>query len=112
MVQQTPDPQATAARLRNCLSRIDQAPIFTIHGYCHRVLRDLALDSGQPLKHELITDSRPMRERGIEDFWRRHFHAKPVSYIGWARQHWNHPHQLLDELEGPRGAIVTPAVAP
>ncbi len=100
LVQQTPDPQATAARLRNCLSRIDQAPIFTIHGYCHRVLRDLALDSGQPLKHELITDSRPMRERGIEDFWRRHFHAKPVSYIGWARQHWNHPHQLLDELEG------------
>src|SRR5690606_28449416 len=38
---------ALARRLRVAADSIDQAAVFTIHGFCARVLREHALESGQ-----------------------------------------------------------------
>jgi exodeoxyribonuclease V beta subunit len=38
------------------LDTFDQAPIFTIHGFCRRVLTEYALEQGQELHRELVHD--------------------------------------------------------
>ncbi|MGZ8935813.1 MAG: UvrD-helicase domain-containing protein, partial [Methylobacter sp.] len=40
------EPQLVKQRLDSALCSIDQAGIFTIHGFCQRVLREHALESG------------------------------------------------------------------
>lgn len=41
-------------RLDHALFSFDRAPIFTIHGFCHRVLGELAFDSGQLFDQTLV----------------------------------------------------------
>ncbi len=42
--------------LRIALDQFDQAPIFTIHAFCQRVLQDYALEQGIDFQHELVND--------------------------------------------------------
>src|SRR5690606_9793644 len=64
---------ALRTRLRRAAPEIDPAAIFTIHGFCARVLREHALESGQgfdPL--ELLANDRVLREEVAADVWRAH----------------------------------------
>lgn len=39
------------------LDGFDQAPIFTIHGFCHRLLREYALEQGLDFRGTLVSDT-------------------------------------------------------
>src|ERR1700737_4516376 len=43
-------------RLQAALDSLDQAPIFTIHSFCQRLLAEYALEQGQDLRRELVKD--------------------------------------------------------
>ena len=45
-------------RLEAALFSFDRATIFTIHGWCRRVLRDLAFDGGQPFEQTRVDGDR------------------------------------------------------
>lgn len=45
-------------RLEDALFAFDRAPIYTIHGFCHRVLSDMAFESGQLFELEIIDSHR------------------------------------------------------
>jgi exodeoxyribonuclease V beta subunit len=45
------------ARLERALASLDEAPVFTIHGFCQRTLADHAFDSGASFDSDLATDS-------------------------------------------------------
>ena len=47
------EPELILQRLNNALLDIDQAGIFTIHGFCQRILAEHALESGQLFDSEL-----------------------------------------------------------
>ena len=47
------------------LQEVDEAPISTIHGFCHRVLQEAALESGVPFEAHLIADARPLRDECV-----------------------------------------------
>ncbi|MFN8640831.1 MAG: UvrD-helicase domain-containing protein [Candidatus Binatia bacterium] len=49
---------ADARRLRQALDGFDEAAIFTIHGFCQRMLRELAFESGATFDAELVGDRR------------------------------------------------------
>ena len=57
----------TFARLEQALSNFDEAPIFTIHGFCQRQLRDRAFESGALFDTELITDPSALLQEIAED---------------------------------------------
>ncbi|WP_149195617.1 UvrD-helicase domain-containing protein [Luteimonas suaedae] len=60
-------------RLRTAADEIDLAAIFTIHGFCARVLREHALEAGQGFDApELMTDDTALREAIAADLWRSH----------------------------------------
>jgi exodeoxyribonuclease V beta subunit len=45
-----------APALKNALDHFDQAPIFTIHGFCQRLLQEYALEQGQDFSASLVDD--------------------------------------------------------
>ncbi len=100
LLAQRDDHTACAERLREMLTRVDEAPIHTIHGFCHRALRENAFDSGAPFRAELVTDETHLQEAIVEDFWRRRFYARPEPYARWVRSRWRTPRDLLGELRG------------
>ena len=66
-------PAALRRRLRQAAMDIDLAAIFTIHGFCARVLREHALESGQGFDPpELLGNDRGLREELAADLWRAH----------------------------------------
>ena len=64
---------ALRRRLRRAVDDIDLAAVFTIHGFCARVLREHALESGQGFDPpELLANDRDLREEVATDLWRAH----------------------------------------
>lgn len=63
------------------LEEVDEAPISTIHGFCHRVLQEAALESGVAFEAELIADARPLRDETIDDFHSKDLAAQSVSDV-------------------------------
>ncbi|KLI99316.1 exodeoxyribonuclease V subunit beta [Luteimonas sp. FCS-9] len=62
---------ALQRRLQQAADEIDLAAIFTIHGFCARVLREHALESGQSFAApELLANDRALREELAADLWR------------------------------------------
>ena len=65
------DRDLAVARLEQALLDMDRASIFTIHGFCQRVLREQALDSGLLFDAHLLADTRLVVQEVVEDYWRR-----------------------------------------
>jgi len=64
--------------VRAALRDFDEASIFTIHGFCKRMLQEHSFESGSLFNTELVTDERSLREQVASDFWRKSFyHAYP-----------------------------------
>jgi len=79
-----------ASRLRRAVEDADLASIFTIHGFCARVLREHALESGQPLiQQELVTNPKDLYAELAADLWRtyssQHEYSKVLSGL-WKDQ--------------------------
>jgi len=49
---------------------MDEAAIFTIHGFCQRMLKQHAFESGVAFNLEFILDERDILLETIKDFWR------------------------------------------
>ncbi len=72
------DPDAIK-RLTLALRGFDEAAIFTIHGFCQRVLSDAAFESAQAFSCEFIHSETELLRAVVEDFWRKQFyHASPL----------------------------------
>ncbi len=66
-------------RLRLSINCFDLAPIFTIHGFCQRALKDRAFESGSLFDAEVLSDQSTLMREVADDFWRRTFyHAGPL----------------------------------
>ena len=62
-------------RLDDALADIDLTEIFTIHGFCQRMLQEHALESGQFFETELLQDTSPLLTGVIEDYWRNRVYS-------------------------------------
>jgi exodeoxyribonuclease V beta subunit len=87
LVKLCPDPAArreASERLRAALRDFDEAAIFTIHGFCRRMLHEHAFESGALFDTELVTDQRRLKDEIIQDFWRTHFYEALPELVGYA----------------------------
>lgn len=80
-------------RIQDALVDFDQAAIFTIHGFCQRVLHHFAFETGHPFDAELVQDAQPLAQETADDFWRRNVSRAPVELACF----------VSDQLKGPRG---------
>ena len=83
-----------AARLDLACREFDQAAIYTIHGFCQRVLKDRAFESGQLFDLELVTDATPLLREVCDDFWRQRFYEASALRVSAALAHGLNPDSL------------------
>jgi exodeoxyribonuclease V beta subunit len=86
-------------RLRLALQTFDEAAIHTIHGFCQRVLKDRAFESGGLFDAELITDQSAILNEIVDDFWRSHFYTANPFLIAAATTHKLSPTILRRDLD-------------
>jgi exodeoxyribonuclease V beta subunit len=65
-------------RLLLAILDFDMASIYTIHGFCSRMLNDCSFESAIPFNTELVTDQTELIAGIIDDFWRKEFYQQPA----------------------------------
>ncbi len=70
--------------LRAALRNFDEAPIYTIHGFCQRALHENAFESMSLFDTELVPDERALSEEIVRDFWRMHFYEAPKEFTSYS----------------------------
>ncbi|SFN09370.1 DNA helicase/exodeoxyribonuclease V, beta subunit [Izhakiella capsodis] len=78
--------------------QMDEAAIFTIHGFCQRMLNLNAFESGMPFEQTLLEDEQQLRRQATADFWRRHCYSLPLPVARAMTKLWRGPEQLLTTL--------------
>ena len=63
------DPDTALPRLRQALVDFDLAPISTIHGFCNRMLKHHAFESGAAFDAELVADVFSRSDTVVTDFY-------------------------------------------
>lgn len=90
-------PDQLARRLRIAAEETDLAAIFTIHGFCARVLREHALETGQGFDAiELLGNARELYAEVAADLWR--VHAAGAIDADALTRLWNGPDALAADL--------------
>ena len=77
------DPEAAVRRLEAALEDIDRANVHTIHGFCQRVLSDLAFDGGFPFAFEVSGHDGELVAGAARDFWRRCMYPASRTLAGY-----------------------------
>ena len=93
-----PDHQTAVPILLQAERQMDEAAIFTIHGFCQRMLTQNAFESGSRFQNELLTDESQLKLQVVSDYWRRNFYPMSASLTAKVSQLWSSPQALLHEI--------------
>jgi exodeoxyribonuclease V beta subunit len=87
LLKKYPDSQDRKRIVRDLgiiLANFDETAIYTIHGFCQRILSDNAFASGELFEVEFIENQRRLEQEFIDDFWRRHFYKNHPVIVQYA----------------------------
>ncbi|MDR0217359.1 MAG: exodeoxyribonuclease V subunit beta [Enterobacteriaceae bacterium] len=99
LLNEIPDRQSAATWLLAAERQMDEAAIYTIHGFCQRMLVHNAFESGVLFEQTMIQDQEPLYRQGCADFWRRHCYPLSLSMATVIDQEWSGPEALLAEVK-------------
>ena len=57
-------------KLKTAIDHFDEASVFTIHGFCSRLLSEYSLQFGVSPNFELLTDHSELLQDCVDDYWR------------------------------------------
>jgi exodeoxyribonuclease V beta subunit len=104
------------SRLQEALRSFDEAAIFTIHGFCQRVLRRHAFESGVAFEAELSADRALLLEEVVCDFWARELSTASAAFVRALEHHDFTPASLTELVQratsNPELVIVPEGSAP
>lgn len=98
--QDHPDSDALG-RLEHALESMDEAAIFTIHGFCQRALDDRPMAAGQAFALELAADDKAIMREVVYDYWRNFIASDRCSLelAHYLHSKTTHPGKFLQLLE-------------
>ena len=82
----SPENKKKMSLLQNALINFDEAAIFTIHGFCFRILKEQAYESSSLFDTELITNQDHLLQETVDDFWRNNFYTASPAFAEYAMQ--------------------------
>src|SRR5258708_25357475 len=97
IIKKATDRKQFERKLKLALQSFDEAPIFTIHSFCGRILADRAFESGVLFETELVTDQSRFVHEVADDFWRAHFYSDDSIMAGLVRERLT-PARLVELL--------------
>ncbi|OOF87470.1 exodeoxyribonuclease V subunit beta [Rodentibacter ratti] len=90
-------------RLKLAEQNMDLAAIFTIHGFCRRMLMQYAFHSGVHFNLELMKDQSDLLKQFTYEFWREHFYPLPFEMANFIAQELKSPDSVLSVLKNDIG---------
>ncbi len=100
------DTASTISQLQAALHHMDDAAIYTINGFCQRILSEHALASSQPFNNEMIADDHLLWQQAIQDWWRRHGYPLDPCCMSLFSSALINLDQLVDWQQRLRGSYV------
>ncbi len=70
--------------MSKALIDFNEASIFTIHGFCARILSENSFETGSLFDTELVTDQTDLIQDIAEDFWRIYFYNAEPEFIKYS----------------------------
>lgn len=98
LLKEVVDHQQAAEILLQAERQMDEAAVFTIHGFCQRMLTQNAFESGSRFNNEFVTDESHLKAQIVADYWRRNFYPLPIHLAGEVRRIWASPAALLADV--------------
>lgn len=98
LLKKQKNPASAIQLIRVALIDFDRAPIFTIHGFCQRILHENAFETGSLFDTELINEQASLMQSVTDDFWRKHFYTAPPEFISYAVKKMSGPEDYLNLL--------------
>ncbi|PFG55503.1 DNA helicase/exodeoxyribonuclease V beta subunit [Vibrio sp. ES.051] len=98
LLEEVEDHKQAAEILLQAERQMDEAAVYTIHGFCQRMLTQNAFESGSRFNNEFVTDESHLKAQVVADYWRRNFYPLPFTLAGEIRQLWGSPAALLSDI--------------
>ncbi len=77
------------------LSQMDEAAIYTIHGFCQRMLKQFAFDSAVVFDAELVLDAADYLTQACEDVWRTSSYSLGLDQSRFVCSQFSGPDKLF-----------------
>lgn len=97
LIQEISDTKDAITTLRYAERQMDEAAIFTIHGFCMRMLQQHAFESGSLFNVQMCDDDREFKYQAVKDYWRQQFYPLPKPLVQVVLECWSTPEDLLNE---------------
>ncbi|MDF2179814.1 exodeoxyribonuclease V subunit beta [Aliiglaciecola sp. CAU 1673] len=100
LIDELPDRTEACQRLFLALRQMDEASVFTIHGFSQRMLTQHAFESGAAYQQSLILDESAFLQQAVNDYWRRHVQTQSATLLQLTLAQWAEPGALLRHIRG------------
>ncbi|HMA65545.1 MAG: exodeoxyribonuclease V subunit beta [Fibrobacterota bacterium] len=70
--------------LKTALASLDTCPVYTIHGFCKKLLADFAFESSSTFDPDFIKSQSDYIRQAAQDFWRINFYGAAASFVEYA----------------------------
>lgn len=90
--------EQTLTRLKYNLALMDEASIYTIHGFCQRMLQRFAFDTGAMFSAQLSIDVQDVLQQACEDVWRNKVYGLDRARSEWILNSYQSPDEVLNKI--------------
>jgi exodeoxyribonuclease V beta subunit len=87
-------------RLTRAIGGFDQAAVFTIHGFCQRLLSESAFEAGSDFDCEVLPDEKELLREIVDDFWRQEVYPASDAWAAFLAGRKQSPETWLNEVAG------------
>jgi exodeoxyribonuclease V beta subunit len=98
LIEQSDDVDLDCQRLALASKQMDEAAVYTIHGFCHKALTEHAFESGAMYEQRFILDESEWLKLAAEDYWRKHIVTLPHNTMQLLLTHWATPDAMLKAI--------------
>jgi exodeoxyribonuclease V beta subunit len=98
LLTQFPERDIACQRLALATKQMDEAAIFTIHGFSLRMLTQHAFESGAMYEQSLILDESEWLKLALEDYWRKYIVSLEPELLSMLLKQWSSPDALLADI--------------
>jgi len=95
LIDQSDNVELDCQRLALASKQMDEAAVYTIHGFCHKALTEHAFESGAMYEQSFILDESEWLKIAAEDYWRKHVVTLPQHTLQLLLKHWATPDAML-----------------
>ncbi len=99
LIEQSQQPTVDCQRLALASQQMDQAAVYTIHGFCHKALTEHAFESGALYEQRFILDQSQWLQLAVEDYWRKYVVTQNSGVSQLLLKEWASPKILLSKIQ-------------